>query len=94
MIITMNHAIRTTMDPSGRLVIPKAIRQKAGIAPGVELEIRCTDGRIELEPAPREIRIVKKGELYVAVPREPSEPLKAKTVRNTQEAIRGRNAQE
>ncbi|MEA2564313.1 MAG: hypothetical protein QOH06_5817 [Acidobacteriota bacterium] len=36
----------------------------------------------------REVRIVRKGRLAVAVPVEPSEPLTAETVRRTQQTIR------
>ncbi|HSR69815.1 MAG TPA: AbrB/MazE/SpoVT family DNA-binding domain-containing protein [Acidobacteriota bacterium] len=82
------------MDSSGRLVIPKVIRQRAGFTSGMELEVRCHDGRVELEAAPRRVRIVKRGELYVAVPGEPTEPLTAETVRRTQEVIRRRDAQD
>lgn len=50
------------------------------------------DGRVELEPAPRRVRIVKKGEVFVAVPEDPSEPLTAEVVRRTREAVRERHA--
>lgn len=81
------------MDTAGRLVIPKMIRREAGFTPGMELEIRCRDGRVEL-PAPRAVRMLKKGQLFVAVPREASELLSARTVRRTQETIRGRDGRE
>jgi AbrB family looped-hinge helix DNA binding protein len=79
------------MDRSGRLVLPKKIREEAGIEPGMPLEIRVNDdGKIEIEPAYLEVRIVKKGPISVAVPLEPVEPLTNRTVCQTQLALRER----
>ncbi len=39
-----------SIDPAGRLVIPKAIRDAVGITPGTPLEITVRDGIIEIEP--------------------------------------------
>jgi AbrB family looped-hinge helix DNA binding protein len=61
--------MKTTIDRAGRLVVPKRIREEAGILPGSELTIRVTDGRIEIEPAPLDVRLVKRGSLTVALPR-------------------------
>ena len=36
--------MKCTIDRSGRLVIPKAIRELAGYTPGVELSIEYRDG--------------------------------------------------
>ena len=88
----MKNATKTTIDSSGRLVVPKAIRQEAGFLPGMDLQVSCRDGRVELEPAPRKVRIVKKGKVFVALPEDPSEPLTAEVVRRTQEAVRERHA--
>ena len=66
----MRSAIQTTIDSAGRLVLPKAVRDEAGIRPGMALRISVQEGRIEIEPAPREVRIVQKGPLRVAIPAE------------------------
>lgn len=87
----MNITKKASIDAVGRVVVPKAIREAAGLKPGVALEIRCRDGRVEIEPAPRAVRIVKRGKVYVAVPEEPSSPLTRESVRETQEAIRKRS---
>ncbi|HEX6086772.1 MAG TPA: AbrB/MazE/SpoVT family DNA-binding domain-containing protein [Thermoanaerobaculia bacterium] len=71
----MNDPITITIDRVGRLVIPKEIREEAGIEAGMILEVRCREGRIELEPRRRPVRIVKKGRLQVAESVEPGEPL-------------------
>ena len=42
--------MKATIDKAGRVVIPKAIRDRAGLQPGMELEIAVRDGRVELEP--------------------------------------------
>lgn len=55
-----------TMDSAGRVVLPKAIRDRARLKPGTPLDVRVVDGRIELEPACAEVRIEKKGGGWVA----------------------------
>lgn len=74
-----------TIDRVGRVVIPKDIRDEAGIEPGMMLEIRVREGRIEIEPRRRPVRIVKKGRLQVAESVEAGEPLTRATVRRTGE---------
>jgi len=77
------------MDSAGRLVIPKKVRQAAGLKPGTLLEIQCRDGRVEIEPAPIELRFVRRGKFVVALPnRRPSKPFTAETVEGTLEALR------
>lgn len=49
------------MDSAGRVVLPKAVRERARLKPGTPLEVRVIDGRVELEPACAEVRIEKKG---------------------------------
>jgi AbrB family looped-hinge helix DNA binding protein len=44
--------MRTTIDVGGRVVIPKAIRDRLGLAPGQHVEVVEHDGRVEVEPAP------------------------------------------
>ena len=83
----MNIAI----DSAGRLVVPKAIREEAEVRPGMPLTIRCRDGRIEIEPAPQPVTRIKKGRVAVAVAAHVS-PLSGKTVRRTQQQLRGRRA--
>jgi AbrB family looped-hinge helix DNA binding protein len=48
------------MDKSGRLVLPKAVREEAGIEPGMPLRIRVRDGRVEIEPEYAKVRLVRK----------------------------------
>ena len=63
----MNDPTIITIDRVGRLVIPKEIREEAGIEAGMTLVVTCRDGRIEIEPRRRPVRIEKRGRLQVAV---------------------------
>ncbi len=76
----------TTIDHAGRLVIPKHVRDAAGIHPGVPVEVRFRDGRIEIEPAPIPVRIEVRGGVAVAVAEGDGPPLAADVV----EGVRGR----
>lgn len=84
----MNDVITVTIDRVGRLVIPKEIRDQAGIEAGMTLQVTCREGRIELEPRRRPIRIEKRGRLQVAVSVESGEPLTRTAVRAAQKRAR------
>jgi AbrB family looped-hinge helix DNA binding protein len=86
--------MKTTMDRAGRLVLPKAIRREARIEAGAQLEVRVRDGRIEIEPAPLEVTIVKRGGLTVAVPRSPVPPMTAAVVAETLDSVRRRGSRD
>ena len=60
--------MKTTIDKAGRLVIPKAVRVAAGLEPGMEVEFRIVEGRVEIEPAPLDVQLERRGKLMVAVP--------------------------
>lgn len=51
-------AMRTAIDRSGRVVVPKAIRDRLALTGGEELEIDEHDGVIEIRPAPLAVDIV------------------------------------
>lgn len=87
----MNVAIETTMDASGRLVVPKAVREAAGFEPGTPLRVRYRDGRIEIEPAPRQVRIVERDGFRVAEAAERGGYLTSETVRSTRKRLRDRS---
>ncbi len=80
--------MKTTIDPAGRLVIPKQIRQEAGLRPGMPLDVRWRAGRIEIEPAPLPVKLVRKGRLLVAVPDKGVAGLSADTVERTRQTLR------
>jgi AbrB family looped-hinge helix DNA binding protein len=82
--------MRTTIDAAGRVVIPKALRDEAGLAPGTEIEVELRDGRIEIEPAMVPMRVVKRGGSVVIEPVGDVElpPLTTEDVRDLLERVR------
>jgi AbrB family looped-hinge helix DNA binding protein len=80
--------MKTTIDPAGRIVVPKALRQALGLKAGQTLDIRAGDGRLEIEIAPTPMRLKKRGEGIVAVPDETLPTLTAEQVRDTLERLR------
>ena len=55
----------TTIDAAGRVVVPKPIREQAGLLPGAELEVEYRDGKVEMEPVKVQPKLVRKGSLWV-----------------------------
>jgi AbrB family looped-hinge helix DNA binding protein len=84
--------MKTTIDAAGRLVIPRDIRREAGLKPGTPLEVRVRDGRIEIEPAPLPVKLVRHGRWLVAVPKRRVGTLREETVRQTRDALRTERA--
>jgi AbrB family looped-hinge helix DNA binding protein len=80
--------MKTTIDAAGRLVIPKDIRQQAGLRPGMSLDVRVREGRIEIEPAPLKVKLEKRGRLLVAVPQEAVRPLTHELIEETRRKLR------
>lgn len=79
--------MKSTIDKAGRVVIPKAMRERAGLEPGTPIEIRYDYGRIEVEAAPIPVKLVRKGGWLVAVPLEAVPPAPADIVEKTRQAI-------
>jgi AbrB family looped-hinge helix DNA binding protein len=73
----------TTIDRAGRLVLPKAARERARLVPGMPLEVRVVDGRIEIEPAPARVTVEKRGGFWVAQPADAVPVLTHDTVERT-----------
>jgi AbrB family looped-hinge helix DNA binding protein len=60
--------MRTTIDKAGRVVIPAPIRERAGFAPGSELEISEDELGVRIERVAAGPRLVKVGRRLVARP--------------------------
>jgi AbrB family looped-hinge helix DNA binding protein len=60
--------MRTTIDKAGRVVIPVAIRERAGLLPGTELTITLDEFGLRLERVAPGPRLVKVGRRLVARP--------------------------
>ncbi len=84
--------MKSTIDLSGRLVIPKAIRKVAGLEPGVPLEVRWREGVIEIESAPLQVKLTKQGRFLVAVPEKPTTSLTNETVKHTRQQVSHRRS--
>jgi AbrB family looped-hinge helix DNA binding protein len=80
--------MKTAIDRSGRIVVPKVIRDRLSLRGGEELEIVERDGVIELWPTPLDIDLVQTPEGVVAKARKPLPPLTADVVRETVEKVR------
>lgn len=68
-------------------MIPKAIRQAAGLLPGTAVEVHLRDGRIEIEPVLVPVRLEQRGRWVVAVPEQDIPTLTAAIVEQTREAL-------
>jgi len=80
--------MKTTIDAAGRVVIPKEVRREADLRAGMRLEVRWRDNRIEIEPEPLAVQLVRKGRLTVAVAADTVPPLRGETVESTRRKLR------
>jgi len=60
--------MRTTIDKAGRVVIPAAVRERAGLSAGAEIEVIEDDLVVRLERVAAGPRLVKVGRRLVARP--------------------------
>jgi AbrB family looped-hinge helix DNA binding protein len=60
--------MRTTIDKAGRVVIPAALRERAGLSAGCELEVTEDELGIRLERVATGPKLVKIGRRLVARP--------------------------
>ncbi|PSP86392.1 hypothetical protein BRC83_00490 [Halobacteriales archaeon QS_1_68_17] len=54
------------VDAKGRIVLPKEVRDRLGITPGTEVEVREEDGRAIVEPEDEPERIIERMEKLVS----------------------------
>ena len=80
--------MKSTIDASGRLVVPKAIRANLGFKPGQELDLEVRDGRLEIAIPVTEMNLEGEGESLTAVPAKKLPPLSAGDVRETLDHVR------
>ena len=60
--------MKTTIDKTGRVVIPAAVRERAGLRPGSELEVFADDIAIRLVPIAPAPKLVRRGKRLIAQP--------------------------
>jgi AbrB family looped-hinge helix DNA binding protein len=70
-----------TIDATGRIVVPKVLRDALGLKAGTRLEVSERDGAIVIQPAPVPMRLVRGPGGPVVEPDEPLPPLTAAEVR-------------
>jgi AbrB family looped-hinge helix DNA binding protein len=58
----------TTIDKAGRVVIPAALRERAGLRPGTSLEITLDEFGVRLQPRAPGPRLFRVGRRLVARP--------------------------
>lgn len=80
--------METTIDAAGRVVIPKALRERLGLTGGQRLEIEERDGYVRIGPAPTAVRLESRDGVLTAIPDEPLPSMDADTVRATLENVR------
>lgn len=80
--------MQTTIDAAGRIVIPKATRERLGLDAGRLVEIREHDGRLEIEAVATPMTLEQTADGLVAVPASPVPPLTDDVVRATIEGTR------
>lgn len=80
--------MRTTIDRAGRVVVPKAMRDRLGLGDGGDVHVVEHDGVIEISPVPAEVVIIEteQGPVLSAVGDVP--PLTDDIIRATIDAIR------
>ena len=61
----------STIDSVGRLVIPKKVREAAGLRPGIQVRFRVESEGVLIEPVPLAVTLERRGTMVVAVPRTP-----------------------
>jgi AbrB family looped-hinge helix DNA binding protein len=83
----MRGAMKSTIDEAGRLVIPRDLRQAAGIEPGMALELRVEDGAVVIEPATTPVKMERRGRFVVVRPLVDLPPLTSETVERTRNRL-------
>lgn len=66
--------MKTTIDKAGRVVIPAAVRERAGLVAGTTLEITVEDLSVKLTPVAPGPRLVRVGKRLVARPTAAARP--------------------
>ncbi len=77
-----------TMDSSGRIVVPKALRDALAVEPEQPMDAQVRDGRLEIEPRSFAADLVERDGLLVIVAREPISLITRDDVRSVIESVR------
>jgi AbrB family looped-hinge helix DNA binding protein len=80
--------MRSTIDGGGRVVIPKPIRDRLGLASGTVVEVTEREGHVEIAPAHASIELVEVDGVLVATSTDELPALTDDIVRETLERTR------
>lgn len=80
--------MRTTIDPGGRVVIPKGIRDRLGLVAGTVVAVTEHDGHVEIAPAHAPMELAESEHGLVARSTDDLPPLTDDIVRDTLERTR------
>lgn len=80
--------MRTTIDAAGRIVVPKSLRDQLGLHGGQDVLVEVRDGRLEIAPAPTDVRLESGTGGVRAVPDRDLPTLTHAQVRGTLEQVR------
>ncbi|MDN5920852.1 MAG: AbrB/MazE/SpoVT family DNA-binding domain-containing protein [Pseudonocardia sp.] len=80
--------MRTTIDGTGRIAIPKQLRDAVELVPGQALEVVARDGRIEIEAVSQAMDLVERDGSLAAETDDDPDPLTAEQVRDVLESTR------
>lgn len=72
------------------MVIPKVIRDRAGLREGTSIEVELTEAGVVIRPTPMAVQIEARGNVHVLVPEEPVAGIGAEDVRRVTETLRDR----
>lgn len=84
--------METTIDAGGRIVIPKTVRERAGLRAGSRVEVTERDGAIILTPHRPVTHLEDRDGVLVAVVDAPATAWPDSLTRDTLEAVRERRA--
>ena len=82
--------MKTTIDKGGRVVIPKRIRELAGLHSGIEVAVEFQDGKIQIQPATKPVKMVRKGSSFVLRAPRGTPQLTVEQVNDVIERVRNR----
>lgn len=88
MAIGMINAMRVAIDGAGRIVVPKACRDRLGLVGPAELELEAGDGQIVLRAVPSEVTLIERDGHLVAERGEGVAPIDWEVVREIVERQR------
>jgi len=80
--------MRVGIDGSGRIVVPKRLRERLGVVGPAELELEEGDGHLVLRPLADEVALVERDGVLVADRGEDLAPLDWEAVRTMVERQR------